>query len=99
MIVVAAVRRRWPPAADQGELLLRLAMAGLVAPCSPTVAVSTGAAAGAVAPLEIWLGAIATLLAAAALWLGSGALPRRGAIALLGASFVVWAVALLLARA
>jgi uncharacterized membrane protein len=99
MIVVAVVRRRWPPAEDQGELLLKLALAGLVGAVSTTVAVIDSRLSGVVAPVEIWLGAVATLLAAAALWLGSGALPRRPAIALLGASFVVWAAALLLARA
>jgi uncharacterized membrane protein len=99
MIVVAVVRRRWPPAEDQGELLLKLALAGLAGAVSTTVAVIDSRLAGAVAPVEIWLGAVATLPAAAALWLGSGALQRRPAIALLGASFVVWAAALLLARA
>ena len=99
MIVVAVVRRRWPPAEDQGELLLKLALAGLVVAVSTTVAVIDSRLAGVVAPGEIWLGAVATLLAAAALWLGSGALQRRPAIALLGASFVAWAAALLLARA
>jgi uncharacterized membrane protein len=99
MIVVAVVRRRWPPAEDQGELLLKLALAGLAGAVSTTVAVIDSRLAGTVAPVEIWLGAVATVLAAAALWLGSGALQRRPAIALLGASFVVWAAALLLARA
>ena len=99
MIVVAVVRRRWPPAEDQGELLLKLALAGLAAAVSTTVAVIDSRLEGAVAPGEIWLGAVATLLAAAALWLGSGALQRRPAIVLLGVSFVVWAAALLLGRA
>jgi len=99
MIVVAVVRRRWPPAEDQGELLLKLALAGLVVAVSTTVAVIDSRLEGAVAPGEIWLGAVATLLAAAALWLGSGALQRRPAIVLLGVSFVVWAAALLLGRA
>jgi uncharacterized membrane protein len=99
MIVVAVVRRRWLPAEDQGELLLKLALAGLVVAVSTTVVVIDSRLAGVVAPVEIWLGAVATLPAAAALWLGSGALPRRPALALLGASFVVWAAALLLALA
>lgn len=101
IIVVAVVRRRWPPAEDQGELLLKLALAGLAGAVSTTVAVIDSRLIGAVGPveIEIWLGAVATLLAAAALWLGSGALQRRPALALLGASFVVWAASLLLARA
>ena len=99
LIVVAVVRRRWPPAEDQGELLLKLALAGLAGAVSTTVAAIDSRLAGAVAPVEIWLGAVATLLAAAALWLDSGAEQRRHVIALLGVSFVVWAAALLLARA
>jgi uncharacterized membrane protein len=99
MIVVAVVRRRWPPAEDQGELLLKLALAGLVAAVSTTVVVIDSRLASVVEPVEVWLGAAATLLATAALWLGSGALPRRTTIALLGTSFVVWAAALLLGRA
>src|SRR5260370_23998175 len=99
MIVVAVVRRRWPPAEDQGELLLKLALAGLAGAVSTTVAVIDSRLTGVVAPVEIWLGAVATLLAAAALWLGSGALPRGPATAFLGASFGVGAAALLLALA
>lgn len=98
-IVVAVVRRRWPSGEDQGELLLKLALAGLAGAVSTTVAVINVRLADVVAPAEIWLGAGATLLAAAALWFGSGGLPRRPAIAFLGVSFVVWALALLLARA
>jgi hypothetical protein len=99
MIVVAVVRRRWSPAEDQGELLLKLALAGLAGAVSTTVAVINVQLADMVAPTEIWLGAVATLLAAAALWFGSDELPRRPAIALLGMSFVAWAAALLLAPA
>ena len=99
MIVVAVVRRRWPPAEDQGDLLLKLALAGLAGAVSTTVVAIDSRLASVVAPVEIWLGAVATLLAAAALWFGGGAQQRRPAIALLGVSFVVWAAALLLARA
>ena len=98
MIVVAVVRRRWPPAEDQGELLLKLALAGLAGAVSTTVATINSQLAGVVSPVEVWIGAGATLLAAAALWFGRGAAERRPAIALLGVSFVVWAAALLLAR-
>jgi uncharacterized membrane protein len=98
-IVVAVVRRRWPPAEDQGELLLKLALAGLVGAVSTTVAAINARLAGAVSPVEVWIGAGATLLAAAALWFGAAAAERRPAIALLGVSFVVWAAALLLAYA
>src|SRR5260370_4450046 len=84
MIVVAVVRRRWPPAEDQGELLLKLALAGLAGAVSTTVAVIDSRLAGVVPPVEIWLGAVATLLAAAALWLGHRAPARRPPLALPG---------------
>jgi len=100
LIVVAVVRRRWPPAEGQGELILTLALAGLVGAVSTTmVAINSHLVGLVVAPVEIWLGASATLLAAAALWLGRGAAERRPPITLLGVSFAVWAAALLLARA
>ncbi|MFO1159353.1 MAG: DUF2157 domain-containing protein [Reyranellaceae bacterium] len=99
VIVVAVVRRRWPPAEAQGDLLLKLALAGLVAAVSTTIAVIDSRLDPIVAPREIWLGALATLLGAAALWLGSGRLPPRPAITLLAASFVAWTAALLLAGA
>ena len=97
MIIVAVVRRCWPPAEDQGELLLKLALAGLAGVVSTTVVAINSRLAGMVLPVEVWIGAGATLLAAAALWFGRGAAERRPAIALLGVSFVVWAAALLLA--
>src|SRR5260370_33754976 len=85
MIVVAIVRRRWPPAEDQGELLLKLALAGLAGAVSTTVAVIDSRLAGVGAPVEIWLGAVATLLAAAALWLRARGPARRPATARAGA--------------
>ncbi len=99
IVVVAVVRRRWPPAEDQGELLLNLALAGLALAVSTAVVVIDSRLVSQVAPVEIWVGAVATLLAAAALWFGSGVLPRHHALAFLGASFVVWTASLLLARA
>lgn len=99
LIVVAVLRRRWPPAEDQGELILKLALAALIGAASTTVVAVGSRLVNPPAPVEIWLGTVATLLAAAALWLGSSAMQRRPVIALLGVSFVVWAAALLLARA
>src|SRR5258708_26687308 len=90
MIVVAIVRRRWPPAEDQGELLLKLALAGLAGAVSTTVAVIDSRLTGVVAPVEIWLGAVATLLAAAALWLGRGAPPPPPALPPPGVGFLGW---------
>lgn len=98
LIVVAVVRRHWPPAEDQGELLLKLALAGLVGAVSTTVIAIGSRLAGSVALVEIWLGAVATLLAATALWIGSSVAQRRHGVALVGVSFVVWAAALVLSR-
>jgi len=97
MIVVAVLRRRWPPAEDQGELVLKLALAGLVTAVSTTVVLVDSAFMGAGAPAGIWLGAVATLVPATALWLGGGAEDRRAALILLGLSFAAWAAALALA--
>jgi len=99
LIVVAIVRRRWPPAEDQAELILKLALAGLVGAVSTTVVAIDSRFTGLAAPAEIWFGAITTLVAAAAMWFGSGVVRRRYEIAVLGVSFIVWTVALLLARA
>lgn len=99
LAVVAILRRRWPPAEDQGELLLKLALAGLVGAVSTTVVAIGSRLVSLVAPVEIGLGAAATLLAATALWIGSSAMQWRPVMALLGASFVAWTAALLLARA
>jgi len=99
LIVVAVLRWRWPAAEDQGELMSKLALAGLVAAVSTTLVAIGSRLVSHVAPGEIALGTVATLLAATALWLGSGALQRRPVLALLGVSFVAWAAALLLARA
>jgi hypothetical protein len=99
LIVVAVLRRRWPPAEDQGELMLKLALAGLVGAVSTTVVAIGARLVDRVAPVELWLGTLATLLAAASLWTGSSATQRRPVITLLAMSFVVWAAALLLARA
>ncbi|MBV8408396.1 MAG: DUF2157 domain-containing protein [Alphaproteobacteria bacterium] len=103
LIVMAVVRGRWPPAETQGELLLTLSLAGLALAVSATVVALNSRLdfwpASAAAPVEISIGALATLLAAAALGLGRSNGQRRPLIALLGVSFAVWTVALLLSRA
>ena len=99
LVVVAVLRRRWPPAEDQGELMSKLALAGLVGAVSTTIIAIGSRLVSQVAPIEIGLGTVATLLAATALWIGSGATQRRPVLALLVVSFVAWAAALLLARA
>jgi uncharacterized membrane protein len=98
LIVVAVVRRRWMPAEGQGELMEKLALAGLVAAVSTTMIVINSRIAGSPPPAEIWLGTVATLPAAAALWFGSGVERRREAIALLAVSFAAWVAALALAQ-
>jgi uncharacterized membrane protein len=97
MIGVAVARRRWPPAEDQGEMLLRLSLAGLVGAVSTTVVAVESSIVSTAAPIEVWVGGVATLLAAVALWRGIVAPQRRHAIALLGLSFAIWTSALLLA--
>lgn len=99
LLVVAVLRRRWPPAEDQGELMVKLALAGLVGAVSATVVAAGSRLVSVAAPVEIGLGTVATLLAATVLWIGSSAMHRRPVIALLGVSFVVWVAALLLAPA
>jgi uncharacterized membrane protein len=99
LIVVAVLRRRWPPAEEQGELMLKLALAGLIGAVSASMVAIDSRLVSQMAPVELWLGTAATLLAATSLWVGSSATQRRPAIALLGVSFVAWAAALLLARA
>jgi uncharacterized membrane protein len=95
MIVVAMARRLWPRALDQGNSLLRLALAGLMVAVTLSVVFddlrddgwlrSAAAAAGA------------TLLAAASQWLERDASKRRPVLMLLGVSFAVWLAALLTA--
>jgi uncharacterized membrane protein len=98
-IVIAVGRSRWPAAEDQAELLLKLALAGLAAAVSTTVVAINVRLAGDIAPVEMLVGACATLLGVMALWFMRGGLPRWPAMVLLGASFLVWTAALLLARA
>ena len=93
MVVVAMARRRWPHARDQGDFLLKLALAGLMA------AVSLSVVFDEQLHDDRWLRSVAvaagaTLLAAASQWLERDAAARRPALALLGVSFVVWLAAL-----
>ncbi len=97
MIVVAVARRRWPPAEDQGEVLLRLSLAGLVGAVSATMIAVDSSIVSTAAPIEVWIGGVATLLAASVLWRAIGAPQRHHAIALLGLSLAIWTSTLLLA--
>jgi uncharacterized membrane protein len=96
MIVVAAVRDLWPPARRQADLILKLALAGVVVACSLTAAFSWRTGADVAPWGAIVVAVLATAVAAAAYWRGRKATERRVVLALLGASLVVWIVALLL---
>ena len=96
MIVLASLRRLWPEARGQADLLMRLAIAGLIATCSLAMAFAWREA-GDGGPLgPIVAAAIATLLAAAALWSTHAEAERRILLVLLATSFAVWIVALLI---
>ena len=91
LIAIAAMRRLWAPARDQGELLLQLSFAGLVVAASLSTVLEHDIVAyrGSLAA-----GLVATVVAGAALLAGSTVAQRRGALAWLGVSFVAWAVGL-----
>jgi uncharacterized membrane protein len=95
MIVLASLRRLWPGARGQADLLMRLAIAGLIATCSLAMAFAWREA-GDGGPLgPIVAAAIATLAAAVALWSTHAESERRILLALLAVSVAVWIVALL----
>jgi len=96
MIVIASLRRLWPPTRGQADLLMRLAFVGMIATCSLTLAFGW-TRSGHAEPLgSIVTAAAATVLAGAALWSNRTA-RQPMLLALLAASFAVWAVALLVA--
>ena len=96
MIVLASLRRLWPGARGQADLLMRLAIAGLIATCSLAMAFAWRGAddGGPLGP--IMATAIATLLAAAALWSTHAEAERRILLVLLATSVAAWIVALLI---
>src|SRR5471030_2049549 len=96
MIVVAALRDLWPPARRQADLILKLALAGLVVACSLTAVFSWRTEADAAPWGTILFATLVTALAGAAYWPGHKATERHLVLALLGASLVVWNTALAL---
>jgi len=94
MIVVAAARDFWPPARRQADLILKLALAGLVTACSLAAAFSWRTEADAAPWGAIIAALLATAVAGAAYWPGRRGTERRLVLALLGASLVVWIAAL-----
>jgi hypothetical protein len=97
MIVIAALRGLWPAARSQADLLLRLALAGMIAACSLTLAFAWRPRDGAASLGPIVLTIAASLPAAAALWFGRPPGERRMLLVLLVGSLVAWACAVLLA--
>lgn len=95
MIVLAVLRGLWPAARGQADLLLRLALAGLIAACSLALAFAWRPRDGA-APLgPIVAVIVASVPVAAVLWLGRPASERRVLLALLTGSLVAWVLAVL----
>ena len=97
MIVLAVLRGLWLPAREQANLLLRLALAGMIAACSLTLAFAWRSSDDGGPLGSIVLAAIATVPAALALWFGEASTARRMALALVAGSFVFWTAALLVA--
>lgn len=95
MAVVAMARRLWPHARDQGDALLRLALAGAMVAVSLSVVFDGSRDEGWLGPAAVAAGA--TLLAAASQWLERDAPSRWPVLTLLGVSFAVWLAALLMA--
>jgi uncharacterized membrane protein len=96
MIVVAALRDLWPPARRQADLILKLALAGMVGACSLTATVSWHTETNVV-PWDTIIGAaLATVVAGVAFWPGHTRAERRLLLALLAASLVTWIAALML---
>lgn len=95
MIVIAALRRAWPPARHQAELLLKLAFAGLIAATSLAAGVDWQTRTHDSFFGPVLLAGLATVAAGAALWPGRTAVERRLGVLLLAASFAVWAAGLL----
>ena len=99
MIVIATLRGLWTPARSQAELMLWLALAGLIVASSLTVAfawINRDTAVSALAPVTAAV--VASLPAALALWLGRERSEGVALLALLVASLLAWAFGLLTAR-
>ena len=98
MIVVAILRGLWRPAERQAAVLLQLAFAGLILECSVVMAFPMHAdGTDDVHFRPIVLAMVATLVAAIACWAGYRRPGRLPIVGLLGASFVAWSIAALLA--
>jgi len=97
IIVIATLRGRWAPARGQAGLMLRLALAGLVAACSVTAVVDWAYRGSGPVPIgPIVVGLAASLPAAVAVWFGLAGAERRAAVLLIAGSAVVWLLALLI---
>lgn len=98
LIVVSGLRGLWPVARTQADLLLKLALAGMILACSVTMSFDERAN-GDTAPLGLLAtGLAATILAVLALRLDRARADRRISMALITASFAGWTAAILLAK-
>jgi hypothetical protein len=96
MIFVAMVRNLWPPARHQADLILKMALAGLVVACSVTAAFSPYTEAIAAPRGVVFMVLLATVVAAVACWPRRTTAERRLLLVLLGVSLAVWIAALVL---
>jgi hypothetical protein len=94
MIVIAALRRLWPPAHAQANILLKLGAAGLMISSSIAIAFDWQGDGGPQGPIAA--AAIAGLIAGATLWPMQRRDDGRTAIALVVVSFIAWSLGLAL---
>lgn len=98
MIVITILRRLWPPAREQAQLMGRLAWAGLIAAtCAVAISPDWAPWTHSSSIGSILLAMLATLPAAIAVWLGGERSERAPLLALLVGSLVIWSISLAVA--
>ena len=94
VIVVAAVRGLWSPARQQADVILKLALAGLVVACSLSATFPWRTESDVGPWGAIVAASLAAAVAGAAYWPHRTTIERRLVLALLAVSLVVWIAAL-----